>query len=379
MERVALHYFPFPHVLRGVRYDGYSVSWPKPCSNCDRQCEESTSPDLELCSYGVNFQRFDKDLLVAGVVVRDFPTVTQARRKALKLVGSGTVTRAEIEAALKHTKDWDSSLVNDLREQKDAVIAEYRESKGYQSEILEQLRPEMERELGQMHDYKQFVQQIIHNMNVLLAERYPDAGEELEDMLEVATNEEVAIYWAARLMEEKLDAYLYLSYPDRINDDRSWFRFHGLVTKYRKIYQGQLESKHLRMSINGQSWGDVYGNSRAISLIPHTLIDNAIKYAPEGTSVDLNFSETDDNISFSVGSFGPRIHGREREKIFDVFFRGRAAREWDSEGIGFGLASAQNIAKAIGTVIKVKQDSASGPEGSHWTVFSVELSRAHWP
>src|SRR3972149_11538600 len=102
MERVALHFFPFPHVFRGGRDVGYSVGWPRPCLTCDRNCEASLQSGLQLCSHGVNYQRFDDDFIVAGVIVRDYPYMSSARKKALKQVGAAAIRRADMEAALNH-------------------------------------------------------------------------------------------------------------------------------------------------------------------------------------------------------------------------------------------------------------------------------------
>ena len=229
MEELALHYFPFPHVFQGKRHDGFRARWAPPCSSCDRQCESSLSSELSLCSYGVNFIRVDEDLLIAGVVVRDYPVMTSARRKAIRAVGKGAVSKNEIQSAIDHAAKASKELEERFRRKQDELIAEYRDSKGYQAEIVEQLRPDIERALAQVHDYKQFVQQIVQNVNVILSERYP--GENIDAQLAQATHEEVAIYWAARLMEEKLDAVLYVRYPERILEAREWarFRFHGLV------------------------------------------------------------------------------------------------------------------------------------------------------
>jgi hypothetical protein len=205
----------------------------------------------------VNFQRVDDDLLIAGVVVRDYPTSTDARRKALRAARGNLVSRSQIQAAINQAHQATDALESELRETKDQIIAHYRDTKEYQAEIAERLRPNIERALGQVHDYKQFVRQIIQNINVLLATRY--GGSEIDEQLSKATHEEVAIYWAARLMEEKLDAALYVMYPDRINEfrDRRRFRFHGAVTKYRKIYQRRLEEKKLDLDLKGESRGIV--------------------------------------------------------------------------------------------------------------------------
>jgi len=376
MEDVTLHFFPFPHVFRGERRDGLKIKWAKACSHCDRQCEHAPRPGLQMCSYGVNYERVDQDLLVAGVVVRDWLLWSSARKKALSAAGSDTIVQADLERAIERAAVSRVEQEQELRARKDAVIAEYRTAREYQAEIIEKLRPEIQAALGQVHDYKEFVQQIVQNMNVILETRFPD--EDFDVQLDKAAHEEVAIYWAARLMEEKLDAALYVMYPVRINEerDRSRFRFHGMVTKYRKIYQRRLQSKGLTFRLDGESRGYVEGNARAIAIIPHCLLDNAIKYAPAGTEVVIDFVEDRGFVTLKVGSFGPRIDEDERDSIFDLFVRGRHAGTRDREGTGFGLGSAQTVAKAIGTHIMVKQDSQKGPDDTFWTEFSVQLRLA---
>jgi len=377
MEKLALQFFPFPYVFRGERAEGLRIKWPSRCVSCrDRQCERATSNELELCSYGVNYVRVDNDLLVAGIVLKDFPEMTSARRKMIRRVGKATVSQSEVNEAVEAARASVHQLAAELRGKKDAIISEYRDSREYQQEIVELLRPEVQQALGQVHDYKQFVQQIIQNINVILETKFP--GIPLEEQLESASHEEAAIYWAARLMEEKLDAALYLMYPDRINDlrERRRFRFHGAVTKYRKIYQRRLDSRHLKIILEGESHAQVEGNPRAIPIIAHALIDNAIKYAPEGTSITLGFRETSEWIDFSVQSYGPPILSGERARIFDLFYRGEIARQRDSEGTGFGLASAQNIAKAVGTEISVEQGNEAGPDDTRLTIFAARIDTA---
>jgi signal transduction histidine kinase len=255
------------------------------------------------------------------------------------------------------------------------VIAEYRESKGYQQDVLKELRPQLEQTLAQVHDYKQFVQQIVQNVVVLLESEFP--GLPLEEKLEKARREEGAIYWAAVVMDEKLDAALFLESPQRIYEQREWsrFRLHGMVVKYIKIYQSRADRKKVSVVVSGESWGVVKGNARAMGIIPHTLIDNALKYAPERSRVNVDFHEDKHLIELIVSSKGPRIRSDERERIFDLFYRGASAKRMYKEGTGFGLASAQNIARAHETKIEVEQSKESDENGDHETVFRVRFEK----
>lgn len=354
MDELTLTYFPFPHVFRGVRRDGGVVPWAAKCSSCNRECEASPEKGLRLCSYGVNYQRVDSDLLVTGVVVRDYPGVpTPARQKALRRAGADAIARAQLEATLAQGTAMSLAEEEELRAAKDQVLADYRDTREYQKDAIELLRPDLQRTLGQVHDYKLFVQQIVQNIDVILETRFP--GLSIDAKLDKADHEEAAIYWAAQLMDEKLDVALLLLNPNRIHElgDNKPFRFHGLVTKYRKIYQRQIDAKGLRVRQEGESYSNVEGNSRGLAVIVHAYIDNAVKYAPAGTAIVLAYEETNGELEFSVESLGPPVREHERSKIFDLFVRGEEAARRFSDGTGFGLASARVVADALGIRIGV--------------------------
>lgn len=348
--------------------------WADRCGRCDRQCERSVEPGLRLCSYGVNYQRVDVDLLVTGVVVRDYPGVpTGARKKALRAAGKSTISRHDLQHVLGLARESTLDLEREVRARKNDVIAAYQESKEYQADVLELLRPELERTLAQVHDYKQFVQQILQNMDVLLEARSP--GMSLEDKVTEALHEEAAIYWAARLMDEKIDAALVMLYPDRMHNlaDRGQFRFHGLATKYLKIYKSQIEAKNLRVHQDGESWGKIEGSARAIGIIPHAFLDNAVKYAPHNTRIVVSFQEEHENLTYSVESFGPVIQPEELHRVFELFFRGQEASRRNAEGTGFGLAAAANVAKELEFDLSVEQTSRPGPAETLWTKFTLRM------
>ena len=130
MEELTLHFFPFPHVFRGERREGTLVEWPSICATCDRQCESRGSRELSLCFYGLNYQRVDDDVLVAGVVVRDYPDSTPARRKRLRELRD-VISTADIERVIAKCRAATDRLEAELRERKDAVIEEFREWRNF--------------------------------------------------------------------------------------------------------------------------------------------------------------------------------------------------------------------------------------------------------
>jgi len=235
------------------------------------------------------------------------------------------------------------------------------------------LGPQLKETLFQIHDYRQLVTRIVQNVNVILERRFPHVP--IEEKLSSAGHEEVAIYWAARLMEEKLQTMVFLREPERLDDTSkdAAFRLHGCVVKYARIYQRSFEEKGIRMEMTGESYGEMVANPIAIGVVPQTLLDNALKYSPRNGQVRIRFEESSEALSFRVGSYGPRIRKGEEDKIFELFYRGEDAKAFEAEGSGFGLYLAQLIAKRNGGLIRVRQDGTDKKGDLLWTEFTVQF------
>lgn len=104
-------------------------------------------------------------------------------------------------------------------------------------------------------------------------------------------------------------------------------------------------------------------DARAVAEVLYTILDNAAKYSPEGTRIEL-FAESvgDGTVRLSVEDEGPGVPVELRERVFDKFFR--AMRDGDAGapkpgGTGMGLAIAKGIVEAHGGSIRV-EDARSG-------------------
>jgi heavy metal sensor kinase len=96
------------------------------------------------------------------------------------------------------------------------------------------------------------------------------------------------------------------------------------------------------------------------------LVDNAIRYTPEGGRIQLS-AQRDDGaraVAIRVADTGPGIEAAEQERIFEPFHRVRGEHA-AGPGAGLGLALAREIARAHGGDVSV--ESAPG-EGSRFTV-----------
>jgi two-component system phosphate regulon sensor histidine kinase PhoR len=96
------------------------------------------------------------------------------------------------------------------------------------------------------------------------------------------------------------------------------------------------------------------------------LIDNAVKYSPEGGRVQVEAGETPEGIALRVQDWGSGIPPQHLPRLFERFYRVDKARSRKLGGTGLGLAIVKHIAQAHGGQARV--DSAPG-EGSTFTIL----------
>jgi len=118
----------------------------------------------------------------------------------------------------------------------------------------------------------------------------------------------------------------------------------------------------------------IEGDRDALFTLLGNLIDNALRYTPRGGRVDVGVERRGDEVVLSVVDDGPGIAPHERDRVFDRFHRGEAARVvGDSRGSGLGLAIVKRVAESHGAAV-VLDAPADHPGLSISVVF--EVSRA---
>ncbi len=95
------------------------------------------------------------------------------------------------------------------------------------------------------------------------------------------------------------------------------------------------------------------------------LVDNAIKFSPEGGTVAISLKKSRKGLTVTVSDSGPGIDPEKRDHIFDRFYQGDSSHR--SEGNGLGLALAKRIVDLSGGSIGAENSKSGG------AVFRVAL------
>ncbi len=101
----------------------------------------------------------------------------------------------------------------------------------------------------------------------------------------------------------------------------------------------------------------VQGQAPALHTLLRNLLDNAVKYTPEGGQVDIALAQPGGAPCLVVEDSGPGLPEAERERVFDRFYRSAGAR---ATGSGLGLAIVKAIADRHRAVVRLEQSARLG-------------------
>lgn len=122
----------------------------------------------------------------------------------------------------------------------------------------------------------------------------------------------------------------------------------------------RLEGRSLGLRI-GERLPPVSADADLVSLALRQLIDNGLKYSPPASPIGVTAGAEGDRVVIRVRDQGPGIPERDRERVFDKFYRRDSARDL-VPGSGLGLHIAREIARAHGGDLWVESAPGSGSE-----------------
>lgn len=115
----------------------------------------------------------------------------------------------------------------------------------------------------------------------------------------------------------------------------------------------------------------VMGDGEQFRVIIDNLLINAIRYAPAGSTIQINLQQNEDQVIFDICDAGPGIPVHEREKIFSPFYQGEQRGKDFLKGSGLGLAIARDyIAANKGTI-----ELCESKKGAHFRLCFQAANR----
>ena len=109
-------------------------------------------------------------------------------------------------------------------------------------------------------------------------------------------------------------------------------------------------------------------DSRLMVQVFVNLIDNAIKYTPKGSHIDVFILKKEEEVLIRVQDDGPGISDEDKEHIFERYYQKANTLADSRRSLGLGLALCRSIINAHGHEIVVKDNVP------HGTIFEFTLS-----
>lgn len=149
------------------------------------------------------------------------------------------------------------------------------------------------------------------------------------------------------------------------------------VTKYNVSEQIRsavllLEAKWSKKNIDLQlEFGEyeIEANEELLKQVWINLIDNAVKFSPDGGTMVIDIADEEAELCISVGNTGDGIPQDKLDKIFHKFYQ--ADESHAAEGNGIGLAIVKRVIALHGGKVEVRVKNGM-------TVFAVTLPKVQW-
>ena len=116
---------------------------------------------------------------------------------------------------------------------------------------------------------------------------------------------------------------------------------------FRRVLEDAMplaEAKQIDLGVKNEADAVVMASEVDLITLVKNLVENAVRYTPEGGRVDISVSETTQQVVIEVEDNGPGIAPEERERVLDPFYRVLGSEQ---SGSGLGLSIVKAIAERL--------------------------------
>ena len=131
------------------------------------------------------------------------------------------------------------------------------------------------------------------------------------------------------------------------------------------MLEGKWEKKDIELQLEFKEY-TIDANEELLKQVWINLIDNAVKFAPEGGTLGIFVEEKGTTLKITVSNTGEDIPQEKLDKIFNKFYQ--ADESHATEGNGIGLAIVKKVTDLHRGRVSVKSENGT-------TSFTVELPK----
>ena len=127
-----------------------------------------------------------------------------------------------------------------------------------------------------------------------------------------------------------------------------------LAADVAELYEPVAADKGQRLVLDAEDPAWVFGDRDLLFQALGNLVDNAVKYTPEGGQVTLSVKQGEDGVRAEVADNGPGIPPELHEEVFRRFFRADHSRT--TPGSGLGLSLVQAVVQLHGATVELRDN-----------------------
>ena len=130
-----------------------------------------------------------------------------------------------------------------------------------------------------------------------------------------------------------------------------------------------MKKKDIYIEYQPRHKKNLMADVQALERVMNNLIDNAFKYSPMGSVIEISTITNNNLIKINVADQGSGISEIDQEYIFDRFYRTASARASENKGSGLGLAIVKNLINSLNGEVGV----SNRPEGGSIFWFTLPI------
>lgn len=134
----------------------------------------------------------------------------------------------------------------------------------------------------------------------------------------------------------------------------------ALVSEVADAWAERAEAKGLALESEVEPGLEVRGDRRLLHQALSNLLENAVKYVPEGRSVRIDARRSEASVELAVSDTGEGIPREDLPRIFERFYRVEKGRARSGGGTGLGLAIVKHVAEVHGGTVEVESAPGGG-------------------